>query len=291
MTKAAGDTFSTSGASPTLPDSIVSAAGKATVTVTSGSTTVVDAGEASAGTGSISSMVFFDGLSDGTYHVGDPGVDGVTVELLNGSKVVARTTTNSSGAYSFNGIASGSYAVKVVAPAGMSFSTTEHATGNALLDNDVNSTTGVSDAVTVVAQQTTAGVNAGLIFNGNFSGNTPTTIGSGQAYSGNSSSGVIVGSGNDNVHTGSGGNNVVILGSGNNIIEEGSGATNDIGVASGALNAQTQNAANGFLFAGTGTAYCRASRAMPILSAEPAKTPWRAEAPITCWSAASVADP
>jgi protocatechuate 3,4-dioxygenase beta subunit len=252
VTKATGDTFSPVGTSTTLPDSIVSAAGKASVTVTSGSTTVVNAGEVSAGTGSISSLVFFDGLSDGTYHVGDPGVEGVTVELLSGSKIVATTTTNSSGVYSFNGIASGSYTVKVIAPAGTSFSTTEHASGNALLDSDVNPTTGVSNPVTVVAQQTTTGVNAGLIFNGNFAGNTPTTLGSGQAYSGNSSSGVIVGSGNDNVHTGSGGNNVVILGGGNNIIEEGSGATNDIGVASGALNAQTQNATNGFLFAGTG---------------------------------------
>jgi Ca2+-binding RTX toxin-like protein len=248
----AGDTFSPVGTSTTLPDSIVSAAGKASVTATSGSTTVVNAGEESLGTGSISSVVFFDGLSDGTYHVGDPGVEGVTVELLSGSKIVATTTTNSSGVYSFNGIAAGSYTVKVIAPAGTSFSTTEHASGNPLLDSDVNPTTGVSDPVTVVAQQTTTDVSAGLIFNGNFAGNTPTTIGSGQAYSGNSSSGVIVGSGNDNVHTGSGGNNVVILGGGNNIIEEGSGATNDIGVASGALNAQTQDAANGFLFAGTG---------------------------------------
>ena len=252
VTAAAGDTFSPAGTSTTLPDSTVSAAGTAVVTVTSGETVVVNAGKSSNATGSISSMVFFDGLSDGTYHVGDPGVEGVTVELLAGSTVVATTSTSSDGTYSFTGVTPGSYTVKVIAPAGMSFSGTEHASGNPLLDSDVNPTTGLSDSVTVLGQQVTTGVNAGLIFNGDFAGNTPTSIGSGQAYSGNSGSGVIVGSTNDNVHTGNGGNNVVILGGGKSIIEEGSGQTDDIGVATGALNAQTQNAANGFLFAGTG---------------------------------------
>jgi protocatechuate 3,4-dioxygenase beta subunit len=250
----AGDTFSPTGTSSTLPDSAVTAAGTAAVTLASGSTIAVNAGEYAApvGTGTISSMVFFDGLADGTYHVGDPGVEGVTVKLLSGTTVVATTTTTSNGTYSFTGVTPGNYTIQVVAPAGMSYSATEHASGNPLLDNDVNPTTGLTNTVTVAANTTTTGANAGLVFNGNFAGTTPTTIGSGQAYSGNNGSGVIVGSGNDNVHTGSGGNNVVVLGGGNNIIEEGSGATTDIGTSTGALNAQTQNAANGFLFAGTG---------------------------------------
>ncbi|GAB0120108.1 hypothetical protein Acid7E03_41800 [Acidisoma sp. 7E03] len=197
-------------------------------------------------------MVFFDGNSTGTYHAGDPGIAGVTVQLMSGSAIVATTTTTANGTYTFSNVTAGTYTVKVVAPAGLTYSATEHASGNPLLDNDVNPKTGLSDSFTVVAHQMTTGVNAGLVFNGNFAGTTPTQIGSGAAYSGNQSSGVIVGSGNDNVHTGSGGNNVVILGGGNNIIEEGSGATVDIGVASGALNAQTQNASSGYLFAGTG---------------------------------------
>ncbi len=252
VVKIAGDTFSPTGQSTTLPNSGVSATGIATVTVASDGTNVVNAGEYQPGLGTISSMVFFDGQADGTYHVGDPGVEGVTVKLMSGTTVVATTMTGSTGAYSFTGVTPGTYTVQVVAPAGMSFSTAEHASGNPLLDSDVNATTGLTNAFTVTANATTAGANAGLVLNGNFAGTTPTVIGSGQAYSGNLGSGVIVGSGNDNVHTGSGGNNVVILGSGANIIEEGSGATTDIGTSVGALNAQTQGAASGFLFAGTG---------------------------------------
>jgi protocatechuate 3,4-dioxygenase beta subunit len=238
VTKLAGDTFSTAGIVP--------------VTATSGSATTANIGEYDGGKGTITSTVFLDGLADGTYHAGDPGVEGVTVKLLSGSTVVATTTTTSNGTYTFTGVTPGSYTVDVVAPAGMSFSPTEHASGNPLLDSDVNPTTGLTGTVTVTGNEMTQGANAGLVFNGNFAGTTPINIGSGTAYSGNSSSGVIVGSGNDNVHTGNGGNNVVVLGGGNNIIEEGSGATTDIGTSTGALNAQTQNAANGFLFAGTG---------------------------------------
>jgi protocatechuate 3,4-dioxygenase beta subunit len=153
VTKLAGDTFSPVGTSNTLPDSAVSAAGTASVTAISGSTTIVNAGEYAppVGTGTISSMVFFDGLADGTYHVGDPGVEGVTVKLLSGTTVVATTTTTSTGAYSFTGVTPGNYTIQVVAPAGMSYSATEHASGNPLLDSDVNPTTGITDTVTVAA--------------------------------------------------------------------------------------------------------------------------------------------
>jgi hypothetical protein len=223
-----------------------------TVVLTSGQASTVNAGVY--GSGGISGLVFFDGMATGTYHVGDPGVAGIKVNLLTaqGAATGISTTTNNYGQYTFAGVSAGTYLVQVVAPAGMSYSTIEHASGNPLLDSDVNPKTGVTDAVTVVANQMNASANAGLIFNGHFAGTTPTTLGIGQTYDGNQGSGVIVGAGNDLVHVGSGGNNIVVLGGTNNLVEAGAGATNDIVASSGALNAQTQNAANGFLFAGTG---------------------------------------
>jgi hypothetical protein len=203
------------------------------------------------GGGTIKSFVFFDGQCDGVYHVGDAGVAGVTVNLLSadGKTVLATTTTDSAGQYSFTEVPQGSYEVQVVAPTGTSFSHTEP-TSNPLIDNDVNSA-GITSVLNVVANQTTQGANAGLIFNGNFAGQTPIQATNG-IYDGNGSSGVIVSSqyGGNNIHTGSGGNNVVVLSGSNNIIELGAGNGTDIGTSCGSVNAQTQGASNGFLFAG-----------------------------------------
>ena len=200
----------------------------------------------------ISGLVFLDGLSTGTYHVGDVGIAGVLVTLLDakGSPTGSTATTDDTGSYSFKGLAPGSYQVAVSQPAGLSISPVEHASGNALLDSDVNAVTGTSDIITVVGSAAVA--NAGMIINGQFTGATPIVLGAGQTYDGNASFGVVVGAGNDLVHDGNGGNNVVALSGTNNLVEAGSGATNDIVTSAGSLNAQTQNAVNGFLFAGTG---------------------------------------
>jgi hypothetical protein len=254
VTDPANSKFSPVGTAPAPAiDSVVDATGKtAPITLVSGEAdTAASAGIYPAGT--ISSYVFLDGQADGTYHVGDPGVAGVTVRLLDGSgQPTGQTTiTDATGHYSFAGLTAGSFEVQVVAPTGTSFSTIEHASGNALVDSDVNPTTGVSGVITVQAGATTLGANAGLIFNGNFAGTTPIVIGAGQTYDGNGGSGVIVGPGGDLVHTGSGGNNIVVLGGqGGNLVEAGGGSGTDIVTSASALNAQTQNASNGFLFAG-----------------------------------------
>jgi fimbrial isopeptide formation D2 family protein/uncharacterized repeat protein (TIGR01451 family) len=203
------------------------------------------------GGGTIKSFVFFDGQCDGVYHVGDAGVAGVTVHLLsaNGQTVLATTTTDSAGQYTFTEVPQGSYQVQVVAPAGTRFSHSEP-TSNPLIDNDVNSQ-GVTGTFSVIANQTTQGANAGLIFNGDFAGQTPIQATNG-VYDGNGSSGVIVSGqyGGNNIHTGSGGNNVVVLSGSGNIIELGAGNGTDIGTSCGSVNAQTQGASNGYLFAG-----------------------------------------
>ncbi len=66
-------------------------------------------------TGSVGDRVWKDLDGDGVQDSGEPGLSGVTVQLLNsGGTVIATQTTNSSGNYLFSGLAAGTYKVQVV---------------------------------------------------------------------------------------------------------------------------------------------------------------------------------
>ena len=100
----------------------VATAHQATVTLSCNQTkTDVDFGYKSC-KGSIGDKIWDDKNGNGTQNSGEPGIAGVTVELVNASNVVvATTTTNSSGVYTFNNVDSGTWSVRVVAstlPAG-----------------------------------------------------------------------------------------------------------------------------------------------------------------------------
>ncbi len=71
---------------------------------------------------SLSGTVFLDQNNNGTQNGADAGISGVSIELLNSSgTVIATTTTDASGNYSFTGLAPGSYSVREpVQPAGTS---------------------------------------------------------------------------------------------------------------------------------------------------------------------------
>ncbi len=72
--------------------------------------------------GSVGDRVWFDGNGDGVQDPGEPGINGVTVQLLDGGgNVIATTTTAGDGNYTFGGLGAGTYTVKIVAstlPAG-----------------------------------------------------------------------------------------------------------------------------------------------------------------------------
>ena len=95
---------------------------------------------------------------------GEPGVAGVTVELLNGTgtSILATTTTNSSGLYNFTNLNAGVYEVKFLAPTGDSFTTANVGT-NAAVNSDANQTTGVTAPITLTAGQVDNDVDAGLV--------------------------------------------------------------------------------------------------------------------------------
>jgi protocatechuate 3,4-dioxygenase beta subunit len=71
-------------------------------------------------TASKSGTKFEDLDADGVKDAGEPGVQGVTIRLYNaaGTTLLASTTTNASGNYSFTGITPGSYLVCEVVPSG-----------------------------------------------------------------------------------------------------------------------------------------------------------------------------
>ena len=69
------------------------------------------------GTGTIGNFVFHDVDADGIQDPTDIGINGVTVELLKGSTVVATTQTTGGGLYSFV-VSPGTYRIRFTQPAG-----------------------------------------------------------------------------------------------------------------------------------------------------------------------------
>jgi len=107
----------------------------ATFNVFGSSTGSVDAGLVPLA--QIGDFVWQDTDGDGVQDGGEPGVGGVTVNLLNGGgSPIASTTTASSGAYAFTQ-PPGTYIVEFVAPAGFAF-TAQDQGGDDALDSDAN---------------------------------------------------------------------------------------------------------------------------------------------------------
>ena len=160
-----GDQFTTQGSTQTATDSSANVSTGITAPVTLAAGQVdnnVNAGLVTPLTGSIGDYVWLDLNKNGLVNTGEPGVAGVTVDLLNaaGTTVLATTTTNNSGGYNFTGLNAGVYEVKFIAPAGDSF-TTQGASQTAT-DSSPNVSTGITAPITLGAGQVDNNVNAGL---------------------------------------------------------------------------------------------------------------------------------
>jgi hypothetical protein len=66
----------------------------------------------------LSGEVFNDLSGDGALQGGDPGLSGVTVDLVNAQNQTVAKTTLADGTYSFTGVGPGSYSVQVAPPSG-----------------------------------------------------------------------------------------------------------------------------------------------------------------------------
>jgi len=116
-TPASGATLGPIGVSFAQP-----ASGSSTVTATVGGTTLDPSTGNNSATSTITGaaaqltgVVFVDNNQDGVYDGGDTPIAGTAVQLFNGTRLIATTTTAANGSYSFAGQSAGAYSV-VVAP-------------------------------------------------------------------------------------------------------------------------------------------------------------------------------
>ncbi|MDX1928945.1 MAG: SdrD B-like domain-containing protein [Pirellulaceae bacterium] len=137
-----------------------------------GSTTEDDDDQASVTpTAAIGDYVWLDRNADGQQDILEPGIDGLTVQLLNaaGTTVLASTTTGDDpnvsgtqqGYYEFKGLAPGSYVVRFFTGAGYDTFTVANA-GADNSDSDADETTGKTGVYVLASGDFNRTVDAGL---------------------------------------------------------------------------------------------------------------------------------
>lgn len=90
----------------------------------------------------IGDQIYLDVNGDGTFDLGEPGIAGVTVSLLDANgNVVATTTTDANGNYVFTGVPAGTYTVWV--------NDTMNVLGNSVLTGDPDGTKDEKNTITV----------------------------------------------------------------------------------------------------------------------------------------------
>jgi protocatechuate 3,4-dioxygenase beta subunit len=117
---------------------------------------------------SLGDFVWNDVNGNGVQDAGEAGISGATVTLIgttgSGAAVNASTTTNASGAYSFNNLAPGTYNVSFATPSGYAPSPS-NAGGDDTKDSDpVN---GTASGIVLTSGQNNPTVDAGFIQNQN----------------------------------------------------------------------------------------------------------------------------
>jgi hypothetical protein len=113
---------------------------------------------------SLGDRVWYDNNRDGDQDAGEPGIAGVTVQLLNAANtILATTTTDAFGIYIFTNLSPGVYKVNFGAVAGMQ-RTSLNATGGTIADitdSDADPTTGSTQGYTLNAGGKNMSVDAG----------------------------------------------------------------------------------------------------------------------------------
>ncbi len=125
----------------------------------------LDAGMKPSVPGSIGDKVWVDSDADGVQDAGEPGLANVTVKLYdNSNNLVATTTTNSNGIYTFADVPAGSYYVEFTLPSNYVFSAKDQG-GNDATDSDANTSNGQTAIFTIADGENKTSVDAGMIPN------------------------------------------------------------------------------------------------------------------------------
>ena len=112
------------------------------------------------GLANIGDRVWLDTNGDGVQDAGEPGVSGVVVNLYDESGVlIATTTTDNTGAYSFDNLAPGTYVAEFVAPPDLLFTAPD--TGDDAQDSDAASD-GFTPPITLGPADSDLSIDAGL---------------------------------------------------------------------------------------------------------------------------------
>jgi hypothetical protein len=109
----------------------------------------------------IGDYVWEDLNGNGLQEPGEPGVAGVTVQIVRDGVPGATATTNGSGFYSFEDLTPGDYSVIVTLPAGAVF-TSQYVGGDPTIQSHVNPV-GATETVTVASGQAILTLDAGII--------------------------------------------------------------------------------------------------------------------------------
>ena len=112
---------------------------------------------------SLGDYVWEDLNRDGKQDAGEPGIAGVTVDLMDntGINVLVSTVTDALGFYTFNDLSSAIYFVKFTAPAGYTVSAKNQGS-NIAVDSDMDPTTGLSDNVNLDPGARISTIDAGM---------------------------------------------------------------------------------------------------------------------------------
>jgi hypothetical protein len=112
--------------------------------------------------GTLGDWVWDDLNQNGIQDAGEPGLDGVQVDLLDGSgNLLVSTTTVGGGYYQFGGLAPGTYQLQFYLLTGYVFSPQDQGSDDTI-DSDANPSTGLTALINVVAGVTDLTWDAGM---------------------------------------------------------------------------------------------------------------------------------
>ena len=107
-------------------------------------------------------LVWEDSNANGVQDAGEAGLANVTVELLRGATVIATTTTDASGHYSFSDLVPGTYSIAFGPPSGYRFSNASQGNSSAADSDVTHPSTGQTEPFTLSSGQTNNDIDAGV---------------------------------------------------------------------------------------------------------------------------------